>query len=324
MRQLALATVARPTRRSANEERPPSRGIVALTAMGGSALVMAGAVLPWLSVYAGLKSYAGVTGLYGRLLLAGGMLGLLGGVCYLAVGGRALHWALGLWGFVLLALAGWLVVQLLETYRHLAVDPLLFARIGPGLFVAAAGAAALAATLLLSGSPHTTTPPGGQAADRPVATVISASLALLSAGAATVHFAVLGPHLRESPLLGGLFAAAAVAQMAWALLVWMRPSRRLYLAGAIGNVVVILVWAGSRTVGVPFAAGGGPEPVGFADALSSAYEILIVVGVILALLRPASGRELRTWWARGLTWALGAIVALLTGLAVLSAGQVLS
>jgi hypothetical protein len=281
--------------------------------------VVAGSLLPWLSVYAGLKAYAGVAGLNGRLLLAGGMIGLLGGVGYLLTGRPVLHWGLGLWGFVLLAFSGWLLVQLLVTYQRLAADPLVLARLGPGVFVVAAGAAALAATLLLG-----PTQPARQdqpsAPPRPLATVLAAGLALLSAAAATIHFAVLGPHLRESWLLGAFFAALAIAQLAWALLVAMRPSRPVYVLGLFGNALVILVWIVSRTVGVPLGAEAGePEPVGFADALSTAYEALIVVGSAVALSRPATRHTLRSGWARLGTWALGAVVVPFTLVALLSA-----
>jgi len=280
--------------------------------------VVVGALLPWLSVYAGLKTYSGVNGLYGRLLLAGGMLGLLGGVWYLVAGRRALQWGLGLWGFVVLAFSGWLVVQLLATYQRLAADPLVLARLGPGVFAAAAGAAAVAATLLV-GSATPATAAQRPPVARPLATVVSVGLALLSAGAATIHFAVLGPHLRESVLLGVFFAVAAVAQMVWALLVTMRPSRRLYIAGMLGNALVIAVWIVARTVGVPVGPeAGGAEPVGFTDALSTAYEALIIVGAA-ALARSAAARELRSGWARAATWAVGIVVVPLTLVAVLGA-----
>ncbi|HEY2959393.1 MAG TPA: hypothetical protein VGM21_14500 [Actinomycetota bacterium] len=277
---------------------------------------MAGAVLPWLSVYAGLKTYSGLAGLNGRLLLGGGALGLLGGVWYLRGRRPALHWALGLWGVVLLAFTGWLLVQLLAAYRGLAADPFFLARLGPGVPVATVGAAGLAATLLASpAGPARATPPAAAQA-RPLAT----GLAWLSAGAATIHFAVLGPHLRESWILGTFFAIVATAQMGWALVAAMRPSRLVWAAGAIGNALVVLVWVVSRTRGWPVGAdAGGPEPVGVADGLSTAYEALIVAGAAALFRRPATGVQLRPGWARAATWAVAAVVAALTVVAVLSA-----
>jgi len=277
---------------------------------------MVGAVLPWLTVYAGLKTYSGLAGLNGRLLLGSGVLGLLGGVWYLRGRRRALHWALGLWGFVLLAFTGWLLVQLLTAYRGLAADPFFLARLGPGIPVATAGAAALAATLLASpAGPARAAAPAAVPA-RPLAT----GLAWLSAGAATIHFAVLGPHLRESWILGAFFAIVAAAQMGWALVAAVRPSRLVWAAGAIGNALVVVVWVVSRTRGWSVGAdAGGPEPIGLADGLATAYEALIVVGATVLSRRPTTGARLRPGWARAATWAVAALVAALTAVAVLSA-----
>lgn len=300
----------------ARPEPPAGRRGVGLAAIAGAVLVMVGAVLPWLSVYAGLKSYAGLAGLNGRLLLASGALGLLGGVWYLRGRRRALQWALGLWGFALLAFTGWLLVQLLTAYHALAADPFFLARLGPGVPVATIGAAALAATLLVS-PPR---PPGAAPPPAVPARPLATGLAWLSAGAATIHFAVLGPHLRESWILGAFFAIVAAAQMGWALVAAIRPSRLVWAAGAIGNSLVILVWVVSRTRGWPVGAdAGGPEPIGVADGLSTAYEALLVAGAAALSRRPAIAVELRPGWARVATWAVAALVAALTAVAVLSA-----
>ena len=261
--------------------------------------MVAGALLPWLSVFAGLKTYPGVAGLHGRLLLAGGVLGLLGGLGYLATGRPALRWGLGLWGFVLLAYTGWLVTQLLATYQQLVADPLFVARLGPARPATAEDSSPVAA--------------------RPLASVVSVDLALLSAGAGIIHLAVLGPHLRESWLFGVFFAVAALAQLGWALLIMLQPSRRLWLAGAVGNALVIVVWILSRTVGLPVGAEAGhAEPVGFVDALSTAYEALLVAGAA-ALAWSATRRALRSGWAQAAIWAVGGLVVPLTLLAVLNA-----
>jgi hypothetical protein len=313
------ATTPHPAPPPTSSGRQAWRWGVGLTAIGGSVGVVAGALLPWLWVFAGLKAYPGVAGLHGRLLLAGGALGLLGGLGYLASGRAALRWGLGLWGFVLLAFTGWLVTQLLATYQQLVADPLFVARLGPGVFVATLGAAALAATLLLGPATPATAAHSSPLAARPLARVVSVDLALLSAGAGIMHLAVLGPHLREFWLFG-VFFAAALAQLGWALLVMLRPSGRVWLAGAVGNALVIVVWILSRTVGLPVGAEAGhAEPVGFADALSTAYEALLVAGAAALAWSAGTRRELRSGAAQAAIWAVGGLVVPLTLLAVLHA-----
>jgi hypothetical protein len=117
-------------------------------------------------------------------------------------------------------------------------------------------------------------------------------------------------------------AVTAVAQVAWALLAALRPSRPVLVGGAVGNTLVILVWTVARAVRVPVGAhAGAAEPVGFADALATAYQVLIVVGAVVVLswpaTRQAAGREARPRWARIGTYGLAAVVLPLTAAAVL-------
>jgi hypothetical protein len=114
-------------------------------------------------------------------------------------------------------------------------------------------------------------------------------LAALSAGAGLVHFANAGPHFDEWWGYGLFFLLVACAQLAWAAAVLAQPtpSRRLLLAGAVGNLAVAAVWVLSRTAGAPVGPGaGGPESVGLIDAACTAFEVL-VAAVILVPLRPS-------------------------------------
>ncbi len=106
-----------------------------------------------------------------------------------------------------------------------------------------------------------------------------------SVGAAAIHGAVIGEHFRESALYGWFFVLAALAQLVWGVLVARHPDRDLLLAGALGNTLVIVLWAVTRISGLPV----GPEPwraevVGPPDALSTLLEVGLVTGS-LALLR---------------------------------------
>ncbi len=125
------------------------RNGAALLAVAGGALIVAGTLLPWFTLFAGLHRFPGTTGLYGRLLLAGGLVVLAGGIRLFFVGGRTLSWSVGGIGLVLLAFAGWLTRGLFEVFQQMTANPMLVARLGPGLFVSTAGAALATATLLV-------------------------------------------------------------------------------------------------------------------------------------------------------------------------------
>ena len=116
-------------------------------------------------------------------------------------------------------------------------------------------------------------------------------IALLSLGAASIHFAVLGSHFQEWWGYGLFFAVVASLQALWALPMVHSPSRWLYWAGAAGNAAVIAAWAVTRTVGIPIGPSSGEvEKVGFIDLLSVGFQALIVV-VCVAM---ASQRQIAT------------------------------
>lgn len=103
------------------------------------------------------------------------------------------------------------------------------------------------------------------------------AMALASAGAAAIHFAVLHEHFREYWLFGVFFGVVAWLQMLWVILVVGRPSRQVLAVGALVNAAVVLVWVASRTIGLPL----GPEPgereaIAFPDALATGLELIIV------------------------------------------------
>lgn len=110
----------------------------------GGALVVAGALLPWLTFFAGLQSYGGMVGLYGRLLLAGGIVAVLLGAALVARRSTPLLVATGALGAMLAGLAAWSVTGLVATVQRLATDPMALAGYGPGPFVALVGALVVA------------------------------------------------------------------------------------------------------------------------------------------------------------------------------------
>lgn len=137
----------------------------------------------------------------------------------------------------------------------------------------------------------------------------------LSAGAASIHFAVTADHFEEWWAFGAFFAVIGAAQLLWAALVMASPSRLLIRLGVFGNAAVVALWVVTRTVGTLIGPDPTtPESVGVADSLATAFEF----GVVLAGPLVAVGTASNGGTARRLAWALGGVTWLLTALALLS------
>jgi len=141
--------------------------------------------------------------------------------------------------------------------------------------------------------------------------LMSVPVAILSAGAAAIHFAAAGSHFREWWALGAFFVASGVVQLVWALLAVISPSRVVLGVGALGSAAIVALWIVTRTAGTLIGPDAHtPEPVGVPDAIASGLELAIVLAVVLhATPRPSSRRG---------TWVVGGITLALTSLALLS------
>lgn len=117
-----------------------------------------------------------------------------------------------------------------------------------------------------------------------------------STAAAGVHAAVCPGHFREGTLLGVFFAAAALAQLAWAGLLLRGSSRPLLLVGLAGSLAVLTLWTATRTTGLPWGLIPGPEEAGAWDLAAGAWE-LVVAGVCFHLLREDRERARVGGWS---------------------------
>jgi hypothetical protein len=109
-------------------------------------------------------------------------------------------------------------------------------------------------------------------ARRPAVTVAVAALL----GAEALHAAAYISHRRQWVWAGVFFAVLCLAEwlMAWALLSRREDALILRLAVAL-SLLTAAVWAVSRTVGLPFGPERGlPEPVGWADGIATALELV--------------------------------------------------
>lgn len=117
-------------------------------------------------------------------------------------------------------------------------------------------------------------------------------LATLSAGAGAIHLAMVPSHADEWLLEGVLFAITGWVQIALALLLVTRPSRRLMMWVVAANVVFIGAWVVSRAWGWPVGPEAGEaHAASFVDVTCVALEAVLVAGAALLLLTRSIGRH---------------------------------
>ena len=275
------------------------RSPVASLGVAGGSLLIAGSLLPWLSLYAGVDTIRGIDGTNGRVLIGAGVVSLAFGVLYAFRPSKLLQYGLATFGFGVSGFAAWVLSQLLGSYQQLQGDPFVVASLGSGTFVALGGGLLVLGTFLVPQLGRTTEGRGlpaialGQLADARTILVTGAIAFLVSA--ALIHLAVVGPHLEESTLYAAFFVSAALAQLGAAMALTMTRDRRLLVGVAIGNALVIIVWALSRTVGLPIGPTPGiAESVSVPDVLASLAEAAIFTSSV-ALLLSRSPRRMQRW-----------------------------
>ncbi len=138
--------------------------------------------------------------------------------------------------------------------------------------------------------------------------------AALSLLAALIHLWVTPEHFGEWWGYGAFFLVAALAQVLYAPLVLVWPTRVVLLLGIGGNLAIVVLYLLTRTVGIPlFGPGAGEvEGAGFVDLCATASEAGIAVALVAALLRettPQRRRMILLFLALGLV-SIGHVVHL--------------
>ncbi len=124
-----------------------------------------------------------------------------------------------------------------------------------------------------------------RAGTRTVAEQLALVAALLVFGSSFIHAVAIADHFEYDWRFGAFFAVAACAQAAWTGLVYREPlNPRILVAGAVGNAALVIVWAISRTVGMPFGPQAGrAEDIAEVDAISTLDELGAVLLIAIVL-----------------------------------------
>lgn len=126
------------------------RRTTAAIVIAGGMTIVAGTVMPWMTLFAGLHTYRGVIGLYGRLIALGGVVIVALGIALGAKENKVLRFAattLGIAIFLFSAILLRNVMSIAGTGRR---DPMMLVAPGLGLYVCLSGAALVFGSLVAS------------------------------------------------------------------------------------------------------------------------------------------------------------------------------
>lgn len=146
----------------------------------------------------------------------------------------------------------------------------------------------------------------------------TAVAALASAGAALIHVAVTPDHWRVWVQSGLFFAGLALFQLGWSAMVLRSAHRAVLGVGVLANTAAIVLWALTRTSGLPFGPNADvPQSLGPAGILATVLELVVVVGAAWGMLPREHASRISIWNYR---FALGGAAVLVA--AVMAPGVV--
>ncbi len=264
--------------------------------------MMAGALLPWVTLFRGLTTVNGI-GADGFFLV-----GLAIGTALLLAWYERLGRPASVRRLAAVLAMTIVAVSVFDWWRILhfvgdpgTVGPLAAPSAGPGPAVAAGGGLLLLTGILVLR-------PG--AGRLPRGTWPRVALAGSLAVAAWIHFDILGEHLGQTLLLGLGTAAFGVAQAALAVLLLARPRRgALNLVVAV-DAALIFYYAFNVLVGLPFAK---PEP--FSPGLLLGQGEAVGLRGAVALICEISGMSAAIWLRGSAAQGRPASEAVITDLA---------
>jgi len=180
-------------------------------------------------------------------------------------------------------------------------------------------------TLLLARStlrwnrPSLRTIRAARSAGTDVREILRMLLVFLSVAAALIHFAVIEQHFAEYWLYGAFFVAVGLFELVWAILVMAAPSRLLYSASAAVNALTVAAYVVTRTMGLLVGpAAHETEKIGFGDLTASVFEVVLVVGSLLLLVRSWGRTRMRPATSEALIGTVTVLAVAPTALALFS------
>src|SRR3990172_5445459 len=99
--------------------------------------------------------------------------------------------------------------------------------------------------------------------------------ALMTALAGVIHLWIIPEHWAHAPAHGLFFLVVGIAQIIWGIVLWRRPSTRLYYIGVLMAGWLIFLYGITRWLPAPF--GHGPEGI---DTISLVCKLCEALGMV--------------------------------------------
>jgi len=141
--------------------------------------------------------------------------------------------------------------------------------------------------------------------------------AVLTGASAAIHLTASVAHWQEWWVFAVVFALTALLQLIWSVRVWEHDGALLIGAGLALNLAITVVWALSRTRGLPFGPDAHiPEALGVPDLQATIDELLACIVLLTAVALPIRRALLRLSYgfeALGLGMLVTSFVLLASG-----------
>lgn len=124
--------------------------------------------------------------------------------------------------------------------------------------------------------------------ERPPLSRLVVLMALSVVGSTAVHGFVIRSHFGEGFLVGTFFLVLTIAQVGYVVALLLRPVRSVVVAGVLGHLSVVALWAWTRAINVPFGL-GGRERIGVLDLTATGLEVACVLCGLAVVYRATGG-----------------------------------
>lgn len=131
-----------------------------------------------------------------------------------------------------------------------------------------------------------------------------AAVALFIAG--IVHFIIVPHHWGHAPAHGIFMGLIGVAEVAWAVAFWVKPSNRLAQLGLLLAAGCIALWGITRIFPAPFTH--APEEVDAGGIISKVLEFAVLAALIAVLPTLSTSKSTPRIWRTVVSVALLAVI----------------